>query len=188
MLQTSSTLTANLTTGVLTPSDPISARASLALTLSGIGSLSASNMRAALYRLSRNGIDGDLVGTCNAFTLSGSTFVGTMSLNTTELVAAYTNLPSVREYETLRFHLLVWDTTATVYTLWDYLDVAYEYALTSDASSVSPISTTTETWGNLKLSGGVIHLYNITTGKYCELRAEGEDDVQHMLLGDGEVL
>jgi hypothetical protein len=108
-----------------------------------------------------------------------------MSLNTTEVVAAFTDLAAVRQYETCQFDLLVWDTTNNIYTIWDHLNVAYEFALTSDASSVSPIDAGTTTWGNLRSYGGNIYVYNVETGLWNKLTAAGIDDQQHMLLDNG---
>ena len=182
MLNTSNTLSINLTTGVLTPSDPISIRATLTITLTNYGSLTSSNMRAALYRLNRTtSVDGTLVATANTFT----SFVGAMSLNTTEIVASFTDCESVRQGERLRFDLLVWDITSSYYTIWDHLDCVYEAALTSDATAVSPIGTSTTTWGNLKLSGSTLYIYNTSDGLYYPLTSAGATTEAHLELGTG---
>jgi hypothetical protein len=136
-------------------------------------------MRAALYRLNRSGVDGTLVATCNTFT----SFVGSMSLNTTEMLAAYTDLEKVRQYEKLRFDLLVWDASASVYMIWDHLDVIWEEALSSSATNVSPISTGTTLWGNLKLIDGVIHLQSTTDSEWYPFTAAGADTTVHPELG-----
>lgn len=191
MLLTPSTVSINLTTGVITPSDPVSARKTLAITLTGTGSASADNQRAALYRLNRNGIDGTLVATCNTFTGSVNAFAGTMSLNTAEVVAAFTDLVAVRQYETLIFSMLIYDAADSIYTVWDDLAVAYEFALAAGTPpNVDPLSGSTTIWGNLKLSGGTLWLYNIDTGKYDPLTARGDDaaDQQHLDLGAGTTI
>ena len=184
MLQTQSTLSINLQTGSLDQSDPISARASLAITLSGIGSLTASNMRAALYRLNRNGIDGTLVATCNTFVLSGSTFIGAMSLNTAEVIAAFTALEAVREYEKARFDLLIYDGSQEVYMVFDHIDVSYEFPLAAGTPpSVSPITSSTTVWGNMKLIGGVIHVQSTDDGEWYPLTLAGTSTTIHEVLG-----
>jgi hypothetical protein len=188
MFLTASTATINLSTGVIAQSDPVSARKTLALTLTNVGDKNVDNIRAALYRLNRNGVDGTLVATCNTFTLSGTSFVGSMNLNTTEVVTAYTNLVSPRQYETLRFDLLVWDASDNVYIIWDGLNVAFEVAVTDGSTNVSPIDTSTVIWGTLKLSDGVIYLFNPDTGLYNKLTAKGANEVQHLELGEGEAI
>lgn len=186
MFLTESTLSVNLTTGVITQSDPISARRTLSITLTGTGSLVDSNMRAALYRLNRNGVDGLLVATCNTFSGAVNNFLGTMSLNTSEMVAAFTNLPSVREWETLRFELLVYDASTDYYLIWDGIQAAYEYALAAGTpGSVSPITSSTTIWGNLKLEGGTLYIQNLDTGLWNPLTSRGADNQQHLELGDG---
>ena len=189
MFQIASTASVNLTTGVITPSDPISARASLTLTLAGTGSLSAANMRTVLYRLNKNGIDVTLVATCSTFTGPANAFVGTMSLNTTELVAAFTAI-SARQYETLRFNLLVYDASESVYIVDEHLDVAYEVALAgATPGHVSPITTSTITWGNFRLSGGVIYIQNLTDGLFYPLRLAGASTQVHAdIPGDGGIV
>jgi hypothetical protein len=174
------TLSVNLTTGVITPSDPISARASVTLTLTGTGSLTSSNMRAALYRLNRSGVDGTLCATCSSFTA----FVGALSLNTTELLAAFTDCEAIRQGEKLRFNLLIWDASQSVYMIWDFMLVAYETAVLSTAVNVSPISTGTTLWGNLKLISGVIHLQSTTDNEWYPLTAVGQDATVHPQLGE----
>jgi len=113
-----------------------------------------------------------------------------MSLNTTELVAAFTAIEAVRQYEKLRFDLLIWDASASVYTIFDHLDVSYEFALSAAAAaSVTPITGTTDTWGNLKLSGGTIYVLNLTDGEYYPLRLAGADDQVHVdVPGDGGIV
>jgi hypothetical protein len=185
MFQKISTLSINLTTGSLDQSDPISARASLAITLTGIGSLVAGNMKAALYRLNRNGIDGTLVATCDTFTLSAGTFVGSMSLNTAEVVAAFTDLPVVREYEKARFQILIYDSSASVYMIWEFVDLSYEYPLAAGTPpAVSPITSATTTWGNFKLIGGVINIQSTTDGLWYPLTLAGAGTTIHEQLGE----
>lgn len=180
MLNTTNTLTANLTTGALTPSAVVSARASLAITLTGTGSLTTGNMRAALYRLNRSGIDGTIVATCNTFTA----FVGAMTLNTTELVAAFTDLEAVRQGEIARFDLLIWDASNSLYMVWDHLDVSYEFPLVAGTSNVSPISTGTTLWGNFRLINGVVSILSLTDNKYYPLTLAGQDTTVHEVLGE----
>lgn len=185
MFQKASTLSINLTTGSLDQSDPISARASLAITLTGIGSLVAGNMKAALYRLNRNGVDGTLVATCDTFTLSAGTFVGSMSLNTSEVVAAFTDLPVVREYEKARFQILIYDSSASVYMVWDFVDVSYEYPLAAGTPpAVSPITSSTDTFGDIKLHLGSLYKYNATDGLWYKWTIAGVGNVVHEVLDD----
>jgi hypothetical protein len=185
MYQTASTVTLNLTTGAITQSDPVSARASLSITLTGTGSLVNSNIKAALYRLNRVGIDGTLVATCDTFTGPANAFVGAMSLNTAEVVAAFTDLVSLREYETCEFTLLVYDASQAVYLYVGKLDVAYEYPLAAGTPpSVSPITSSTTTWGNYKLIAGVIHIQSATDGKWYPLTLAGQDSTVHEVLGE----
>jgi len=184
MYQTASTLTVNLTTGEIDQSQPISARASLSITLTGTGSLVAANMKAALYRLNTDGINGTLVATCDTFSGPADAFVGSMSLNTAELVAAFTSLVSIREYERLRFALLIYDATQDVYLVYDYINVAYEFALAAGTPpSVSPITSSTTIWGNFKLINGVINLQSTTDGLWYPFTAAGTGTTIHEELG-----
>lgn len=183
MLQTSSTITVNLTTGAKTPSVPIAARSSLAITLTGIGSLVAANIKSALYRFSPFLSTGTLVATCDSFTLSGSTFVGAMSLNTAELVAAFTDLPTVRQYQPLRFWLLIYDSSASVYIVVDNIDVSYEYPLVAGTPpAVSPITSSTTVFGNLKLISGVVNIWDVTDSQWHPITASGAGSEIHINL------
>lgn len=183
MRQTASTLSVNLTTGAITQSTPISARSSLAITLTGTGSLVAANMKAALYRLNVNGIDGTLVATCDTFSGPLNAFVGAMSLNTAELVAAFTNLEAVREYETLEFTLLIYDATQAVYTIYDHINVSYEYPLAAGTPpSVSPISVGTDTFGDLKLHAGSLYKQSPTDGLWYKWGVAGAGTQVHETL------
>lgn len=184
MLNTTNSLSVDLTTGILTPSDPLSIRASVTMTLTNYGALSTGNMKAALYRLNRTGVDGTLVASCNTFTA----WVGALSLNTTEIVASFTDCQAIRQGEKLRFDLLVWDSTSNRYMVWDHLDCAYETALASDSSAVSPIGVSTTTWGNLKISGGTIYIYNSSDGLYYPLTSAGASTQAHLELGTGAAL
>lgn len=189
MLQTASTLAVDLTTGELNQSDPISARSSVAITLTGVGSLSAANMKAALYRLNRNGIDGTLVATCNTFVLSSSTFIGTMSLNTAEVIAAFTALEQVREYEKAVFTLLVYDASQAVYMVYDTIDVSYEFPLASGTPpAVTPITSSTTQWGNFRLINGIISIQSVDDGEYYPLTVGGSDATVHGVIGESGVL
>ena len=187
MWQTSSTLSVNLTTGAITQSDPISARASLQITLTGVGSLVAANMKAALYRFDLSN-SGTLVATCTTFTGSTS-FTGVMSLNTSELIAAFTACEAVRQYEKLRFVLLIYDASQDVYTIYDHIDVSYENSLAgATPGSVSPIASSTTVWGNFKLISGVINIQSVTDGKWYPLTVAGADTTVHGVVGESGVL
>jgi hypothetical protein len=189
MLLTPSTVSINLSTGVVTPSDPVSARRTLAITLTGTGAASSDNQKAALFRRCVNGLDGTLCATCDTFTGGVDAFVGTMSLNTQQVVAAFTDLVALKRYETLRFDLVIWDAQDAIYTVWDDLNVAYEFPLSSDTPpAVSPITSSTTIWGQLKLESGSLYLRNAETGKYNLLQARGADDGQHLDLGPGVVI
>lgn len=197
MLLTPSTVTINLSTGVITQSDPVSARRTLAITLTGTGNANVQNQRIALYRLCKSGIDGTLVATGTdlgagvQFTGPANNFVGTMSLNTAELVKAFTDMTALRQYEVGIFRVLVYDASDTVYTIFDDLAVTYEFPLAAGTPpNVSPIVSGTEIWGNLKLQNGGIYLWNVDTGKYDLLTARGDDSVdqQHIDLGPGIVI
>lgn len=185
MLQTQAALTVNLTTGVLTPSDPISARKALAITLSGTQSLTAGNMRAALYRLNEDGVSGTLVATCSTFTGPADAFVGSMSLNTYEVIKSFLDIGDVREYQTLRFDLLIYDASQAIYMVWDHINVAYEFALAgATPGNVSPITSGTEAWGNFKLISGTIHLQSTSDGEFYPLTAAGSDATIHPVMGE----
>ena len=185
MLQTQSTVTVNLQTGSLSQSDPISARSSLGITLVGIGSLSAINMKAALYRLNTAGIDGTLVATCDSFSMSSGTFVGSMDLNTAEVIQAFTDMEAIRQYEKATFQIIVYDASQAVYMVCDDIAVSYEYPLVAGTPpSVSPITSGSTTWGNMKLIGGVIHVLSSTDGLYYPLTLAGTGATIHEVLGE----
>jgi len=185
MYQTASTVTLNLTTGAIAQSDPVSARASLSITLTGTGSLVNSNIKAALYRLNRVGIDGTLVATCDTFTGPANAFVGAMSLNTAEVVAAFTDLVSLREYETCEFTLLVYDASQAVYLYVGKLDVAYEYPLAAGTPpSVSPITSSTDTFGDMKLHAGSLYKQSPTDGLWYKWGVSGAGTQAHEILDD----
>jgi hypothetical protein len=185
MLSIASTASVSLVTGYVTQSDPVSARATLQLTLNGAGTEVAANMRAALYRLNRAGVDGALVATCNTFAGASAAMLGSMSLNTTELVTAFTNLKAPRQYEQLRFDLLVYDASpgVLVYTFWGSLNVAYEIGLAA-TGSVNPITGTTTSWGNLKVSGGVVYLLSAADGLYYPVTGAGSGTTIHPVYGE----
>jgi len=192
MFLTPSTVTINLSTGVVTPSDPVSARKTLAVTLTGTGSATVQNQRIALYRLCRNGIDGTLVATGTdlgagvQFSGPANNFIGTMSLNTAELVKAFTDMTALRQYEVGVFKVLVYDASDTIYTIFDDIAVTYEYPLAAGTPpNVSPIVSGTTIWGNMKLENGGIYLWNADTGLWNLLTSRGPDNQQHLELGDG---
>jgi hypothetical protein len=185
MLSTASSATVSLVNGVVVQSDPVSARANLQLTLSGAGSETAANMRAALYRLNFSGVDGTLVATCNTFTGAAAAMLGSMSLNTTELVAAFTNLHAPRQYESLKFDLLVYDASpgTLMYTFWGSLNVAYEVGLAA-TGSVNPITGTTDTFGNLKVSGGMVYIQSVDDGLWYPVTGAGAGSTIHPVYGE----
>jgi hypothetical protein len=85
--------------------------------------------------------------------------------------------------------MLLYDAADSVYTVWGDLPVAYEFALAAGTPpNVDPLSGGTTIWGNLKLEGGTLWLYNVDTGKYCALTARGEDDGQHLDLGPNQTI
>jgi hypothetical protein len=187
MLTVAQTASVNLATGVVTQGD-LSARANLQLTLVGVGTETVANYRAALYRLNANGVEGTLAATCNSFSGLATAMLGSMSLNTTELVSAFTDLQTVRQGEQLKFELLVWDASpgVLVFNVWSSLYVGYEFALAGVVTaSVNPITGTTVSWGNLKIQAGQIYVLNTTTGEYDPLTAAGVDGQQHLDVGDG---
>ena len=190
MLQTASTLSIDLVSGSLDQSDPISAKANLAITLTSPGSLTASNIKAALYRLNRNGVDGTLVATCNSFNLSSGALVGSMSLNTQELVTAFTNFEALRQYEKATFTILVYDASQNVYLVFTNIDLSWENSLASGTPpSVSPITSGTTSWGNFKLlAGGVIGIQSTDDGEYYQLTVGGVGQTVHGVIGESGVL
>lgn len=186
MLATSGSVSIDLTLGLVTITGIVSARSTITVTLTGTQLLTNSNMRLALYRLNRNGVDGTLVATCQTFTGAANAFVGSLSLNTAEVVAAFTDMKVVRQGEMARFDLIIYDASQSlVFMVWDHLEVAYENVLVAATpSNVTPISAGTTTWGNFKLINGVLHVLSTDDGEYYPLTFAGTDGTIHEVIGE----
>ena len=165
MLPTTPTLSVNLTTGLVSQSDPIPVRNTTQVTLTGTGSFVNTNMRLALYRLSNDLASGTLCATCSSFTGAVNAFTGSLNLNTSEMVTAFSNLEMVRQAEKLRFELFIYDNTTDYYTIWDSINVSYEHALVAGTpAAVTPITTGSLVWGDIRLYAGSLYKYSVTDG------------------------
>jgi hypothetical protein len=185
MLNVAQSLSVNLTTGVITQSDIVSARSSLPVTLTGTGSLVNTNMRMALYRRLLSGVDGTLVATCSSFTGPLDAFSGSLNLNTDEVVSAFTDLQSVRQGEKLAFDMLIYDNSQDVYMVWDKLNVSYEHDLVAGTpGSVTPITSGTAVWGDIRLYAGSLYKYSITDGLWYKWYGAGAGTTIHEELSE----
>lgn len=187
MLATTQTLSVNLVTGVVTQTN-LSARNTLNLTLVGSGSETAANMRAGLYRRQTNGTDGTLVASCSTFAGPSSAMVGSLSLNTTELMAAFAALQSVRQGEKMRLDFLVWDASPGVlaWNIWDHVLVMYENDLSgATTGTVNPITGTTTSWGSFKIYNGKTYLQSVEDGLWYEVMGmAGTGGTAHPIYGE----
>ena len=182
-----STLSIDLVTGVITQSDPLLARDSCTVTLTTPGSHAATNMKLALYRWL--GDLGTLVGAVNTFTGSTS-YSGSLDTNVEELIAVFTDdIVSVRQFERLDFDVLVYDSTVDYYLVEGTVTVAYQEALAAGTpGTVTPITSGTGTWGNLKLHAGTIYIQSVTDGLWYPIGAAGAgDEVSYTLPGSGGI-
>ena len=183
-IYSASTLSVNLTTGVVTQSDPILIRDSCAVTLTGTGSHVNSNMKLALYRWLKS--TGTLVGTVNTFTGALDNFGGSLNLNVTPIITVFeTNLHGIRQFEKADFDLYIYDASQTFYLVQEKISVSYQNALgTGTPGSVDPITAATTSWGDLKLYGGSLYKYNVTDGLYYKWTAAGAGSQAHDVLDD----
>ena len=175
-----STITVNVTTRRVLQSDPVYSRdANCILTLTDFGGLSVANFRAALYR-------GDtLVATCSTFVLSSGDAVGTLSLNTAELVAVFTPVSGLRAFECFDFILYVYDASQADYLFRGVVAVTYDMPLNAGTPpAVSPITSSTTIFGNLKLINGVVHVLSTDDGEWYPFTAAGSDQTIHPVLGE----
>jgi len=185
MLLDESTLEINLTTGAMTASDVIAARTSLSLKLTGTQSLVNSNIKAALYRFDPNTSSGTLVATCDSFTGGQDDFVGTMDLNTQQVVDAFEALEALRQNELATFYVLVYDATQNTYIIFDTIDLSWEFPLVAGTpGSVSPISVGTDTLGDLKLHNGSLYKHSATDGLWYQWTVVGAGATIHEHLDE----
>jgi hypothetical protein len=184
MLNSAQSISVDLATGYVVQTD-VSARNSIAVTLTATGTLVNTNLRMALFRLNREGVDGTLCASCSSFTGPVNAFVGSLDLNTAEVVAAFTALKAVRQQETIRFDLLVYDNTNPIYTVWSSLNVSYEFPLAAGTpASVTPITAGTLVWGDLRLYAGSLYKYSATDGLWYKWSGAGAGSTVHEVLDE----
>jgi hypothetical protein len=187
MLNAAQSFSVDLATGYVVQTD-VSARNTVSVLLSGTGSLVNTNMRMALFRLNRSGVDGTLCASCSSFTGPVNAFAGSLNLNTAEVVASFTDLKAVRQQETIRFDILVYDNTSPIYTVWSSLNVSYEFPLASGTPpAVTPITAGTLVWGSLRLHAGSLYKYNETSGLWAKWSVSGASPTAHEVLDDTEI-
>lgn len=177
----SNTLSINLTTGRITASDPLAIRKTAVVTLTGTGSYVNTNMRLAVMW------KGAVVAQCSTFTGPADAFVGSLDLNTVEMVAVMTT-GKARDYEKKVCQLVVYDASTIGFVVNDRVDLRNTPARDTDVlpGNVTPITTGTLVWGNLMLKDGVSRMYNPTTGHWHKYTMEGSGAEIHYVLWEND--
>jgi len=179
MLISTPAFSVNLTTGAISQ-NYIPIKATAQVSLLGTGTKVNSNMRLALYRLSET--KGTICATCNTFNES---FVGSLDLNTQEMVDAYNAIESARQGELLEFILLVYDNAQSIFTIFDHINVGFEsWLVPGTPPAVSPITTETLVFGSLRLYLGDLYKYNPDDGLWHKWTLAGTGIYVHEEISD----
>ena len=101
------------------------------------------------------------------------------------MLAAFTAMEAVRQWEKAAFEVLIYDASTDQYMVWDKIHVSYDLSLAAATPpSVSPLTSSTTVWGNLKLISGIIHRQSVSDGAWYPLTRAGSDATVHEVIGE----
>ena len=183
-----STITVNIATRRVVQSDPVWARdVACVLNLTNYGSVTASNMRAALYRV---GVT-DPVATAPVapatFVVTDGVASAVLSTETVELIAVFTAHTGLRSYEQLDFKLLVYDAADSLgqYLFMGDITIQNNPALLPGTPPhVVPITPGTTIFGNIEVIGGIAGMRSTTDGEWYPLTLAGSGQTTHLVTGE----